>query len=117
MLFRSGGGARGCVVEHGGIRLVYSGDSRPTDRLIEAARSADILIHESGGLDANASEVHRLGHSTGGDAGRAAAAAGAKRLVLTHFPADLLAGPRLAEARAAFGGPVELAADLTLIDI
>jgi ribonuclease Z len=105
------------VVEEGGTRLVYSGDTRPTERLIEAARGADILIHESGGLDANAAEVHRQGHSTGGDAGRVAAAARVKRLVLTHFPADLLAAPMLAEARAAFGGPVELATDLALIDI
>ena len=112
-----GGGARGCVVERGGTRLVYSGDTRPTDRLIEAARGADILIHDAGGLDAHAAEVHRLGHSTGGDAGRAAAAAKVGRLVLTHFPADLLAEPMLAEARAAFGGPVELATDLALIDI
>ena len=112
-----GGGARGCEVEQGGTRLVYSGDTRPTDRLIEAARGADILIHEAGGLDANAAEVHRVGHSTGGDAGRVAAAARVGRLVLTHLPADLLAEPMLAEARAAFGGPVELATDLALIDI
>jgi ribonuclease BN (tRNA processing enzyme) len=113
----AGGGARGCVVEQGGTRLVYSGDTRPTDRLIEAARGADILIHDSGGLDGNAAEVHRLGHSTGGDAGRAAAAAGVGRLVLTHFPSDRLAAPMLAEARVAFGGAVELATDLALIDI
>src|SRR5574341_347135 len=35
-----GGGALGCVVEQNGTRLVYSGDTRPTDRLIEAARGA-----------------------------------------------------------------------------
>lgn len=112
-----GGGALGCVVEQGGARLVYSGDTRPTDRLIEAARGADLLIHESGGLDANAAEVHRQGHSTGGDAGRAAAAARVGRLILTHVPADHLAASMLAEARAAFGGPVELVTDLALIDI
>ena len=113
----AGGGARGCLVEQGGTRLVYSGDTRPTERLIEAARGADILIHESGGLDANAAEVHRPGHSTAGDAGRVAAAAGVRRLILTHLPSDPLAAPMLDEARAAFGGPVDLAADLALIDI
>jgi ribonuclease BN (tRNA processing enzyme) len=113
----AGGGARGCVVEQNGTRLVYSGDTRPTDRLIEVADSADVLIHESGGLDAHAAETHRLGHSTGGDAGRVARAAKVGRLVLTHLPADRLAEPILAEARAAFGGPVELATDLGLIDI
>jgi ribonuclease BN (tRNA processing enzyme) len=112
-----GGGARGCVVEQGGTRLVYSGDTRPTARLVEAARSAAVLIHEAGGLDANAAEVHRLGHSTGGDAGRTAKAANVGRLVLTHLPANALTGPMLAEAQAAFDGPVELATDLGLIEI
>ena len=83
----------------------------------EAARGSDILIHEVGGLDANAAEVHRLGHSTGGDAGRVAAAARVGRLVLTHLPVDHLAEPMLAEARAVFGGPVEMPTDLALIDI
>lgn len=112
-----GGGARGCVIEQGGTRLVYSGDTRPTSRVIEAARGSDILIHEVGGLDANAAEVHRLGHSTGGDAGRVAAAARVGRLVLTHLPVDHLAERMLAEARAVFGGPVEMPTDLALIDI
>ncbi len=112
-----GGGARGCVVEQDGARLVYSGDTRPTVQVIEAASGADVLIHESGGLDAHADEVHRLGHSTGGDAGRVAKAARVGRLVLTHLPANALAEPMLAEARAAFGGPVELATDLGLIEI
>jgi ribonuclease Z len=113
----AGGGARGCVVEQDGKRLVYSGDTRPSERLIEAARGADILIHECGGLEGRAAEVHRLGHSTGWDAGRVAREARVGQLVLTHVPADPLAEPMLAEARTAFGGPVELAADLGLIEI
>jgi len=111
------GGAMGCVIERDGSRLVYSGDTRPTSRLIEAARGVDVLVHESGGLDVQAAEIHRLGHSTAGDAGRVAAAAGVGRLILTHLPADRLAEPMLAEARAAFGGPVELARDLALIEV
>lgn len=111
------GGAMGCVIERDGGRLVYSGDTRPTGRLIEAARGVDVLVHESGGLDVQAAEIHRLGHSTAGDAGRVAAAAGVGRLILTHLPADRLAEPMLAEARAAFGGTVELARDLALIEV
>jgi ribonuclease Z len=111
------GGAMGCVIERAGTRLAYSGDTRPTPRLIEAARGVDVLIHESGGLDAHGAEVHRLGHSTAGDAGRVAAAAGVGRLILTHLPADHLAEPMLAEARTAFGGRVELASDLALIEV
>jgi ribonuclease Z len=105
------------MVERDGARLVYSGDTRPTKGLLEAARGVDLLIHESGGLDAQAAEVHRLGHSTAGDVARVATAAGVGRLILTHVPAERLAEPMLAEARAAFGGSVELASDLKLIEI
>jgi ribonuclease Z len=112
-----GGGARGCVIEDRGARLVYSGDTRPALQVIEAAGGADVLVHECAGLDADAEHVHRLGHSTGGDAGRVARAARVGRLVLTHLPPDPRAEQMLAEAHAAFGGPVELAADLGLIEI
>ena len=111
------GGARGCVIEQNGIRLVYSGDTRPTARLIEAAHGADILVHECGGLDADAAETHRFGHSTSGDAGRVATAAKVGRLVLTHLPSERLAETMLAEAQAAFAGPVELGADLGIITV
>jgi ribonuclease BN (tRNA processing enzyme) len=111
------GGAMGCMVERDGARLVYSGDTRPTKRLLEAARGVDVLIHEAGGLDAQAVEVHRQGHSTAGDAGRVAAEAAVGRLILTHVPAESLAEPMLAEARAAFGEQVELARDLALIEV
>ena len=110
-------GAMGCVIERDGVRLTYSGDTRPTDRLIEAARGAHVLVHEAAGLDAQVVEIRRQGHSTAGDAGRIAKAAGVGRLILTHLPGDHLADSMLAEARAAFGGPVELAADQALIEI
>jgi ribonuclease BN (tRNA processing enzyme) len=112
-----GGGAMGCVIERDGTRLAYSGDTRPTGQMIEAARGVHILVHECGGLDAHAAEIHHQGHSTAGDAGRVAAAAGVSRLILTHLPTDRLADAMLAEARAAFGGPVELASDQVLIEI
>jgi ribonuclease BN (tRNA processing enzyme) len=116
-----GGGAVGCVVELAGVRLVYSGDTRPSERLVEMARGADALFHEAGGTEDRAEYVHRQGHSTAADAGRAAKAAGVGRLVLTHLPGELPGDgptePLLAEARAAFGGPVELASDLATIDL
>ena len=49
-------------------------------------------------------------HLTGNDAGAAAAAAGVARLVLTHIPPWHDKQVVLAEARAVFDGPVELAA-------
>jgi hypothetical protein len=111
------GGAMGCLVELDGIRLAYSGDTRPAARLIEASQGVDVLIHEAGGLDEHAAEVHRQGHSTAGDAGRVARASGVGRLVLSHVPSEALADPMRAEAQAAFGGPVEMATDLDVIEM
>lgn len=105
------GGALGCVLEVDGVKIAYSGDTRPSQHFVEVARGADVLFHEAGGLDSAADRAHNGGHSTGGDAGRIARAAGVKQLFLTHIPDDTLAEAMLAEASAAFGGPVALAAD------
>ena len=111
------GGAMGCVIDLDGTRLTYSGDTRPVHRLIEAARSADVLIHEAGGMDEHRAEVHRQGHSTAGDVGRAAKAAGVGRLILTHLPSEGLVEPMRAEAAEAFGGPVEVGTDLFELEV
>jgi ribonuclease Z len=96
-----GGEAAGCVVESDGVRVVYSGDTRPCEALIEAARGADLLIHEVGGLDAHVDDVHRIGHSTAADAARTAAHAGVRALALFHLPAPEWVTPAdlLSEAR------------------
>lgn len=106
----------GCVVEvkrgdqrH---RIVYSGDTRPTPSLADAARGADIVLHECGGLDVNADHVHHVGHSTAGDAGRLAAGCGATRLVLYHIPNHDVADKMKAEAAQFFDGIVTVADDL-----
>jgi ribonuclease Z len=88
-------------VSAGGVRVVYSGDTRPCDALIEAASGADLLIHEVGGTDARAELLHRVGHSTAADAGRVAARAGVRALAMFHAPAAMWVSPgdMLAEAR------------------
>ena len=105
------GGAMGCVLEIDGVRIAYSGDTRPCARLIDAVQGADVLLHEAGGLDASAENVHRPCHSTAGDAARAAKAAGVRHLVLTHISDDDAVPAMLAEAQANFGGQVSMAAD------
>ncbi|MGH3587735.1 MAG: MBL fold metallo-hydrolase, partial [Pseudonocardia sp.] len=49
-------------------------------------------------------------HLSGRQAGEHAAAAGVARLLLTHVPAWFSGDELLAEAKAAFDGPVELVA-------
>jgi ribonuclease BN (tRNA processing enzyme) len=59
--------------------LVYSGDTDVSDSLVALAQGADLLILEA----ANPFKVP--GHLTPTEAGRLAARAGARRLLLTHF--------------------------------
>jgi ribonuclease BN (tRNA processing enzyme) len=110
-------GAMGCLVELDGVRLGYSGDTRPVRRLLDICTGVPTLFHEAGGLDSDADFIHIQGHSTAGDAGRVARAAGVQRLILTHLPDDGLASAMLAEASAAFGGPVELATDHEMVEL
>ena len=75
-----GGGARGCMVEQNGTRVVYSGDTCPTNRLIEVAREADVLIHEgrrsrrSGCRNPPPGSFNRRGRRPGGEGGGSRAA-------------------------------------------
>ena len=114
------GDAAACVVDAAGVRIVYSGDTRPCDSLVVAARGADLLVHEAGGLDAQAAHVHQIGHSTAGDAGRVAARAGVRALALFHVPPPQWVAPSdlLAEARRhAPGVEVFLTEDGMVLDI
>lgn len=98
----------GAVVEPGqvlgaarpGLKIAYCCDTRPCDGAVALARDADVLIHESTYPAGQERIAHKRGHSTSGDAARAALAGGARKLVLTHFSqkhpgvADFLPGAR-----------------------
>jgi ribonuclease Z len=66
--------------------LVYSGDTGPSEALERLAQNCDVLIHmcsyKSGTVDNEATQRGTSGHM---EAARAAAAAGARRLVATHI--------------------------------
>ena len=104
----------GYRIAQGDSVMVFAADTRPCPKVVEYAQHADLLIHEAYGMRSDAELAHALGHSTAADAGEAARAAGASRLVLTHLRASRFADPEelAAEAEAAFGQPVEAARDL-----
>jgi ribonuclease Z len=70
-----------------GRRVVITGDTRPCDATREAARDADLLVHEATFGDEEAARAEETGHSTAREAAIIARDAAAKRLVLTHLSA------------------------------
>jgi ribonuclease BN (tRNA processing enzyme) len=99
--------------------VAYATDTRPCAGAVAAARGATVLLHDAFGSARHAGAAALLGHSDGAGAGATARRAGAGRVLLTHLralPADDEVA-MLAEARAAFGGPVALAADGLTVSI
>lgn len=68
-----------------GRKIVYSGDTRPTDRMIEFAEGADVLIHDATLDDDLKDLAFKGGHSTATDAAKVAKEAEVESLVLTHI--------------------------------
>lgn len=68
-----------------GWKLVYSGDTRPSARLVELGHGATVLIHEATFSDCKADEALKKRHSTISEAIEVAQQMNAQRLILTHF--------------------------------
>jgi ribonuclease BN (tRNA processing enzyme) len=93
-------------VEAGGASLTYSGDTGPSERLVELAQGTDVALFEASFVgDDNPSDLHM----SGADAASTAARAGAGLLVLTHLVAWNDERQVLDEAAALFPGPIEIA--------
>lgn len=96
---------------------VFAVDTRPCPEVVENARGADLLIHDTYGPHGAAEQAHAMGHSTATDAGEVARAAGVQRLLLSHLRANRFGDPEalVAEAESAFGGPVKAVEDLDTV--
>lgn len=100
----------------GGRTLAYSGDTGVCDELVEAARDADLFLCEASFIEGadNPADLHL----TGKEAAEAAAAAGARRLVLTHIPPWHEPREILKEAGdGGYDGPYELATSGATYDV
>ena len=76
----------GMRVAHGGRTVAYSADSAPCAGLLAVGRDADLFLCEATLAEA---EVGLRGHLTAAEAIETSLAAGAKRLVVVHRPAEL----------------------------
>jgi len=70
-----------------GRLVVFTGDTRPSASVVDAAQGADLLIHEATFGDEEKDRAKETGHSTAKEAAQVALAAKAKRLVLCHVSA------------------------------
>ncbi len=86
-----------------GQSVAFVMDTRMCDSAVELARGVDLLICESTYLDCDADKAHDNGHLTAAQAATIAKAAGARKLVLTHFSQRYTSvEPFVAEAREIF---------------
>jgi len=67
-----------------GRRLVYTGDTRPTEATADSAAEADLLIHDATFGDEHEERAMATGHATARAAGTIASRAAVRRLALTH---------------------------------
>ncbi len=102
-----------------GRTVVYTGDTRPSDRTVEAAADTDLLIHDATFADDMADRAGKTAHSTAREAGEVAARASAARLALVHvstrYAGDASAHER--EAGAAFDGEVFVPDDGAAVEV
>ena len=99
----------------GGGAMVYSGDTGPSEALVQLAAGVELLLVESSFLDDpdNPGGMHMSGKQAAG----IGQTAGVGAIVLTHIPPWYDADRVLAEATPHFDGPVSLAKPGAVWDI
>ncbi|WP_458406531.1 ribonuclease Z [Methanobrevibacter sp.] len=102
-----------------GIKITYSGDTRPCEELIILAKDSTILIHESTFIQKDNTNAEEHAHSTSADAAYIAKESNSKQLILTHISTrygEEYAEIMLNEAREIFENTI-LAEDFLEIEL
>jgi len=119
--------AFGFVCDGGGRKVAISGDTRYCKALIDAARGAEVLVHEvfihrempvvPGVRSAETVANVMAYHTVSDQVGKVAREAGVGCLVLSHFVPPSFDKPALlAEVTRDFAGPVVIGEDLMTVD-
>ena len=106
--------ANGYRLSFGAQALAYTGDTGYHENVIQLAKDADLLIIESSFPDERGTMET---HLTPGEAGRIAAAANVRKVILTHLYPECENVDIVAQCRAFFHGQVEIAEDLKTISL
>lgn len=130
--------AVGYRIEYGGRSIVISGDTARSTSLVDAARGADLLVHEAisppldaimrqAALDSGRQNIGAIFHdildyhTSPEDVGRVAQEAQVSALVLTHFlpqtPLPGLVSTFVRDAKSTYDGPVFAARDGDVISL
>ena len=100
-----------------GQKVAVVMDTRWCDAALELATDADLLLCEATFADRDAALAERYRHLTAGQAGRLAAEAGVRRLVLTHFSQRYADAGHLGEEARRHHPDVVVARDLDRIPL
>ncbi len=68
-----------------GVKITYSGDTKPCEEMIMFARDSTLLIHESTFVEEDKVNADEHAHSTSVDAAYIARESNSKKLILTHI--------------------------------
>ncbi|HEX5761730.1 MAG TPA: ribonuclease Z [Solirubrobacterales bacterium] len=99
-----------------GRKLVVTGDTAPCRATVEAARGADLLVHDASFAEEEAQRAADTGHSTVGQAAAVARQADVKMLALVHISSRYHVGKMVEEAREVFQ-PAVAPRDFDLIEL
>lgn len=121
-------GAVGYSVAYAGLRVVFSGDTRPCRYVVEAAQGADLLIHEcfqSPGVFVDATglpmetalKITSLAHTIPDQMGRILDRTEPRMGALWHLDITPCIDAVFDELGANYNGPVTVTQDLTVFNV
>jgi ribonuclease Z len=121
-------GAVGYAVEYAGLKVVFSGDTRPCKYVVDAATGADLLIHEcfqspavfarAAGLPLEtALQITSLAHTIPEQMGKILDMTGPRMGALWHLDVTPGVDAVFEEVSANYSGPVTVTQDLTVFNV
>lgn len=100
-----------------GVKITYSGDTRPCEEMIEFAKNSNLLIHESTYTSEDQDKAIENFHSTSQEAAKIAKYSNSKKLILTHISTRYTDTDKLLKEAKEFFENVEVATDLMTIEV